>query len=213
MRRVLAGRLVGWLAGAAAVGLLVLSPAIRASGEPVYFHWVDAKGNLHVTDSLAEVPEPYQSLYQAKLRAAAEARERNGEGGAPAVRPEAPRSAEGASPPVQPEGGQTVAPETPGAPSVIDEEAARRQRWKELVAAWRADLEQSTAELSAAEEELGNAQMNPILRELPGARERIDAAQARRQQALERVTKARKMLLEELPARAKKELVPPAWLQ
>ncbi len=156
------------------------------------FRYVDKRGQLHFTDTLAEVPEPYHSLYQAKLRELEEKGEKPGAAPAP---PDAR--------PPRPE---------PEMPSAAAAEAERRASWKALVKHWRDELEVAMAELAVADEELGVARQNPILRETPAQREVIAQAEAKRQTALQRVEAARDMLQKKLPARAKAERVPPAWL-
>lgn len=176
-----------------AAGLAMGAPA---SAQGPIFQWVDARGNLHLSDELADVPEPYRSMYEARLREAAEARKRNGE--APAAR--AP-----------------VAPPPPSVeydhePSIIDQQAANRQRWKQEVATWRAELAAATAELAQADAQLGDLEMNPVLAQTPSVAADIVQARQARAAALARVERARRTLLTELPARARRDGVPPAWL-
>jgi len=187
------GRALAVMLGAAA---LMVSAAGLAQG-PI-FRWVDRDGNLHLSDELADVPEPFRAMYAAKLREAAEAK-RNG--GAPAVPAPAPKPEVVSRP-----------PEANG-PSIIDEEAARRQRWKKEVASWRARLASATEDLAAAEARVvAEVETDPLLANTPLAHHELLAARQARVNALERIEEARRMLLTELPARARREGVPPAWL-
>jgi len=188
------------------LSLLVLVVALEGgmgraeAAESPIFYWVDARGDLHATDRLADVPEPYHAMYLAKLRALEEARE----GGPPTPPPPPPKPAPSASSP--------AGPQAP-APSVVDTLGARRQYWKALVAQWRQELERATAALREASNALAQAELNPVLRQTPEQRAVIDQAKAKQDAALKQVEKAKKMLLEDIPKRARAEEVPPKWLE
>ncbi len=177
---------------------LALTALARAEGG-IIFRWVDKEGNLHATDTLADVPEPYYSLYAAKLRAIEEARANGAKDPEKAVPP--PPS----TPPVTP-------PPPKAGLSPSEQQAIARKHWKDLVAYWRGQLAAATDALAAAEEELGRLRQNPVLRETPQVRAQIAAAKKHRDEVKERLEHARHMLEVELPARAKREGVPPRWL-
>jgi hypothetical protein len=217
-----------------ALVLCVLLLASSTAWAGPIFRWVDARGDLHLTDELTEVPEPYQSMYRARLREREEAEKRAREAAAqastgaapatPSVRPSMPPASGADDPgarPVSPAGGdarRTAGGDvTSGAmdapPSPSEQEAARRSQWKELVGRWRLQLATSTDDLVRIDERLGSLQANAILAQTPEVQGEIADLQAERRQALSRVDAARRMLVVELPAKARRELVPPAWLQ
>lgn len=175
-----------------ACGLLVAGPAL---GEGIVFRWVDARGNLHLTDELADVPEPYYSAYRAQLR------DREGA-----------RARQPAQPPAQAASRASAPTSAAPAGSVIEQEAERRRTWKALVAKWRQELTGATSELARLDEELGRLAANPLLRETGPTKARMTELEVARARAIARLEAARRMLVTELPARAKKEGVPPAWL-
>jgi len=190
---------------------LVHGSAVSAGSS--IFRWVDAQGNLHLTDTLAEVPEPYFSMYTAKLREAEErknnrAASAEGTAAAPARVPESLTNAEADARVI------AAMPQDAGAEGEVPayvREAKRRTEWKALIAHWREELEAATQELGQRTEEVGELTVNPLLRETPAVRQAIATAEALRLEAMRRVERARQMLLTELPARAKKDMVPPAW--
>jgi len=186
-----------------------LAFCMPAAAQGPIFRWVDRDGNLHLSDELADVPEPYRSMYEARLREAAEARKHAPP--APAV-PPTPAAPPAVPPsPMPAHEGDSHAADGP-APSIIDKEVARRQRWKELVASWRAELSAATEALAQADERLGDLVANPLMAATPAVAADIAAAKQARAAALSRLEQARHMLLTELPARARRESVPPAWL-
>jgi hypothetical protein len=195
--------MIRWLALAGVLGLVVSG----ASADEIIFRWVDRAGNLHLSDELADVPEPYYSLYREKLRQRDEARQQGHK--PPGARAASAASSEAAAsrvPMPKPAGSESAGG------SIIEQEEAKRQAWKELVSYWRNELAAATEALAQADKRLGDLQANPILRLTPAVQSQLPEAQEVRRAALARVEKARHMLLETLPARAKKEGVPPAWL-
>jgi hypothetical protein len=185
---------------ALSLGLSLTAGIVAA--QTMIFKWIDTKGTLHVTDRLADVPEPYYAMYRAKLKASEEQQAKGGGAAAtssptPVVAPPAVESSEASSP----------------APSLVDEELRRQAEWKALVALWRERLAIATAEVEAIQSELEEATLNPILRETPAVKAQAAAIEVRRGAAMSRLEAARKMLLVELPARARKEGVPPRWLE
>jgi hypothetical protein len=188
----------------AAVMLGLSLAGLPLSAQPTFFKWVDAKGSLHVTDRLADVPEPYYGMYRARIRALEEQRTKTGQPAAarqPTLVP---------TPPVAGPQAESAA-STPVSPVVL--ELQHQANWQALVARWRGELANATTDLESIQTELDEASMNPILRETPEVKSRIEQVEARRSQAMARLEKARKMLLDELPARARREGVPPKWLE
>ena len=181
----------------AALWLAALLPRLAwADGE--IFSWVDDKGALHATDRLADVPEPYYSIYHARLLELEKKR-----AASPAADPDPPADASPeASPPPATQSGQSAAAQ----------QAAARQTWRALIAHWRQELTSATSDLQAVEELIGHAEMNPILRQTPAVETELATLEPRRQAALARVMAARRMLLTTLPERARQERVPPLWL-
>lgn len=180
MRRVLSGFL---LAGA------VTAPAYAADA-PLYA-FVDADGILHITDRLADVPEPYYTVYKQRRPSPAADSDADPARTTPRRRP-VPAAVDVAAP-------------------AADQQARARAQWQQLMATWRDKLSQSTLALQQAEAEAQGAS-NPILRETPVGRQRWQATQARVAQWRGKAVEARRMLLETLPSRAKREHVPPQWL-
>jgi hypothetical protein len=187
---------------------LVLASSLAASSGRI-FRWVDKTGDLHVTDRLADVPEPYYSMYAAEIarleknKGKQKSRDRSV---APAPRSTPPRSPGSSAAPAPPAGRRA------GGPSIVDRELARQKQWQDLVARWRKELATATAEVEKIDQELAQARSNPILRTTPQARAQIEAIESRRVGALRKLERARKMLLETIPARARAEQVPPRWL-
>ncbi|MEK7705611.1 MAG: hypothetical protein AAB426_11680 [Myxococcota bacterium] len=174
--------------------------AAPARAQPaLVFYWVDGRGDLHATDRLGDVPEPYYGMYVAKLAASEEARAKGG--APPAVHPEstAPLDASVPAPPSQ--------------PSIVEQTIAQREGWKKTVREWRQELERATTALRDATTALEQAELNPILRETSAQQQVIERARSEQQAALVGVEKARRMLLEDIPKRARAEHVPPKWLE
>ncbi len=174
--------------------------APAGADEALIFRWVDKAGNLHVTDRLGDVPEPYYGAYLAELKRREALRAQQGAAvaaPAPAVVPEV-------EPPADPPAAQ---------PSLVDQEIARREHWRQTVAFWRDELRAATEALVAVEAERAQAALNPLLAQTPQVQATVAALDARRAEALERVGRARQVLLEELPQRARRENVPPKWLE
>ena len=183
-----------------------------AAGEKPIFKWYDPDGNLHVTDRLGNVPEPYYSMYLAIERekeAAGKAQPNKGSPDAPVrVAPSAPkRPPSRKTVPAAPRGSTSSVPSTAGA------EAARRAEWKALLEHWRRELQAATAELEAIDADIAAAKLNPLLRYTPPVQAKIAELEDERTQTVNRLNKARKMLLETLPERARREQVPPKWLE
>lgn len=214
-----------------AMTALLLLPVV-ASGQGMIFRWVDAQGNLHVTDRLGDVPEPYYGMYLAELKRREEQRQAAGQpAGQPAAvaaptpapsgdgAPAAPRAgAEGRSRPAGADGpspGTSAArsPSEGAQTSLVDAELDRRETWRKLVAAQRQELAEATAALAALEAERAAAAQNPLLVHTPAVAARLAELDAQRAALLARLEKARAALLVDLPARARKENVPPKWLQ
>ncbi|HSI02866.1 MAG TPA: DUF4124 domain-containing protein [Myxococcota bacterium] len=170
---------------------LTVGTARSAYADDVLFYWVDKKGTVHATQNIDEVPEPYNAMYRARLKELEEEKKKQKPTVAPAV--------------VQP------APQPPPQPSITDRELARQRAWRADIAKWRTELRVATEELNRIQTELDQAAVNPILRTTPQAQARIGPLEEQREKALKRVEIARKTLAEDLPARAKRESVPPRW--
>ena len=196
-------RRLGWIVVAT---LLVTAGAAAAQPAPTFFRWLDAKGNLHVTDRLSEVPEPYHAMYAARLKEL-EAQKQAGGKVAPAAATVKPATAEPKASAAESKPARV--PEL----SFVEQELARQQKWKALVVRWRTELEQATRQYETAQTRLNQARLNPILRTTPKARADIARFSGQLERAKGRVEQARMMLLETLPAQAKKESVPPKWLE
>ena len=182
-------------------GMIVAAFSSAAHSQAnIIFHWIDSQGNLHATDRLQDVPEPYYGLYAAKLRALVERNAQNSQGPSPAAAPSPAPS---------------VRPSNPGSGgiSIVDAEIARRKHWKDTMAEWRRELETATEKFTAIDGQIQSLEMNPILRLTPQVEAQVTALQTSRSQALARVERARVMLTETLPKQARVESVPPAWLQ
>ncbi|MBI5509098.1 MAG: hypothetical protein HY903_10115 [Deltaproteobacteria bacterium] len=188
-------------AQAALVVAIAVLGSRPAMSEETIFRFVDKRGTLHLTDRLGDVPEPYYSMYVAKLRALEQQR---AQAGAP---PPVPSTA----PPPGPGSVETGSVSAPP-PSLVDEEIKRYHYWRALIQRWRDALAKATAEVEAIDQERDQAAMNPVLVQTPQVQEALAEIDRRRVQALERLEAARHMLLVELPARARKEQVPPKWL-
>ncbi len=186
-------------------GFLLAGPSM-AQDTITIFRWVDNKGNLHVTDRLGDIPEPYHSMYTARIR---ELEERKKQG--KALRPTPGDSTPRAASTEVPTSEATSATRTKRK-SIVDRELERRKKWIGLVAKWRRELTAATEQVRKIQRELDQVLLNPILRTLPKARQDAERHRRRREQALFRLEAARKMLLETLPARARKDNVPPKWL-
>lgn len=194
-----------WLLLSVAVGCgLLFAGAASAQAELTVFRWVDEAGDLHFTDRLADVPEPYYSLYAAKLKALEEKKKQN-----KASRPAAVAPAPTAAP--SPALKEKPVPKKK-AKSYVDRELERRAMWIALIAKWRRALSAATDRVRKIQDQLDAVRFNPILRTLPKARLDAERFKQQRDRAVHRVEAARKMLLETLPARARKENVPPKWL-
>jgi hypothetical protein len=173
--------------------LLLLFCSVVVSAQDVVFRWVDKHGVTHITDRLGDVPEPYHSMYAAQLRELEAKRKKT-------------------APP------QTTPDSTPNASNynygtgTVAAQDAQQKKWQALMLKWRAELLVATHQLFAAEEQLAQVRLNPILRETPQVKEQIAAFEADRSAALTRARVAENMLLVELPKQAKKEGVPPKWL-
>lgn len=177
------------------IALLVLLAGINTASaqESAIFYWVDKKGNVSATQNLDEVPEPYRSMYRARLRELEE--EKKKQKSAPSEQYSAPS-----------------APQPTPNTGIVDRELARQKQWKDEVARWRLELRLATEEAQRAQADVDAAAFNPILRQTPQGQAQMQEPAQRKKAALERVERAKNMLEVELPKRAKAESVPPAWL-
>lgn len=129
------------------------------------YYWTDAAGNLHASDMLQDVPEPYYSSYkQAEATAPAQ----------PSV---------------------LAATATTPVPSGYFEEQERlRKEKKDVVAFWRNELVAATAQLQEVEQRLAALRFNPILAQTPNVKAQMAEEEGRRIQRAARVQHAKKML-------------------
>ncbi len=165
-----------------------------ARADDVLFYWVDKKGTVHATQNIDEVPEPFNAMYRARLKELEEEKKKQ------------------KAAPAQPEPRPQTQATAPPQPSIVDKELARQKLWRGEVSRWRTELRVATEDLNRVQTELDQAGMNPLLRTTPQVQAQIGALEEQRDRAVRRVEIARKMLAEELPARAKRESVPPRWL-
>lgn len=179
---------------------------IAVAGE--IYTWMDANGDLHVTDRLNDVPEPYYSLYVAEENERRDSRELEGAS-----------AGEKAAPEHHVAGGPQASPKPVRRPgvaarsgSLLVKDAVLKKRWSQLLAQWRTELRVATERLAAIDKEIAEARHNPILSQTPQIRQRVAALGDQRIAARARVDNARRMLIEELPERARREGVPPKWL-
>ncbi|MEM6533310.1 MAG: DUF4124 domain-containing protein [Myxococcota bacterium] len=167
-----------------------------AGAQTVIYRWVDKQGVVHFSDDINQVPEPYASMYQARIREIEERR-------AAAV---GDRKTPIESPSAAPRKYPTI-------PDVTATDAARRNYWQGRVKTWRTSLADATKELAAIDDEVSALNLNPVLRTTPKVRSELAAVQERRRKVHARVEAARKMLVETIPKEAKKEGVPSRWLR
>ena len=167
--------------------VLSLLLCATAHAEDVAFRFVDARGVVHLTDRLGDVPEPYHSMYEAQLRLKK-----------PNAKP----------PPVS----AYQAPIYNFGRGEGARQDKLRQHWQSMVAQARNELAAATEALQHIDEALDQARLNPILRQTPQVKEQIAELEGQRAEALTRLRAAENRLLVELPQQAKKEGVPPKWL-
>lgn len=184
-----------------AMALHLAAPAQGWAQVP-FFRWIDNKGDLHISDVLGDVPEPYYSMYKAKLR---EQKEKSSSRPAPAPAKPAPRPAQRNQ--VRPK------PSAAKGPSVIDVQIRKREQWKRMIATWRQNLAAATAKLERIDKGIAQLRMNPVLRETPQVKAKVRASEQARRAALAKVQAATQMLLKTLPEKARRDRVPPKWLE
>ncbi len=175
---------------------LALGAARVARADDVIFYWVDKKGTVHATQSLDEVPEPYRAMYVARLKELEEEKKKQ------AAAPQ----------PAQPAPSYTPPPQVKPQEGLAERELARQKQWRAEVAKWRTELRVATEDLNRIQTELDNTTVNPILRTTPQVQAQIGPLEEQRDRARKRVEIARKMLAEDLPAKAKRESAPLRWL-
>jgi len=173
-----------------------VSPTVGLA-QSVIYRWVDDRGVVHMTDDLGKVPEPYASMYQARIRAAEKKRaEAVGERKAPPPAPPPPRA-------------KRPKRSKPTAAEIAERE---RDKWQKRIADWRGKLAAATEELARLDQEKARATVNPLLRVTAPVRAEIEEIEKKRALARKRVEEAKKMLLETLPEQARKAGVPYKWL-
>ncbi len=174
---------------------LMVGAARIAHADDVLFYWVDKKGTVHATQNIDEVPEPYNGMYRARLKELEEEKKKQKSEPAPPVVQATPQPTP-----------------SPPQPSIVDKELARQKAWRAEVAKWRTELRVATEDLSRIQTQLDQTTVNPVLRTTPQVQAQIGPLEEQRDRALRRVEIARKTLAEDLPAKAKRESVPPRWL-
>jgi hypothetical protein len=177
--------------------VLILGAARMARADDVLFYWADKKGTVHATQNIDEVPEPYRSMYHARLKELEEEKKKQ---------QAAPQQAVQAPPTPPPPATSTTTIIHPA-----DTEAARQKAWRAEIAKWRTELRLATENLQRIQTQLDQTNMNPVLRTTPQVQAQAAEIEEQRQKAITRVEIARKTLAEDLPARAKRESVPPRW--
>jgi len=184
-----------WFCAGLVAAILVLSTPAAAQR---IFYWVDAKGDLHATQSLANVPEPYYSMYRKEVEAQKD-KEKDAKTKPtkrpPARRPPPPRSS-------------TKSQYT----EQLRKHDADRKRWKDTVAIWRTRLATHTKRLQQLESEIGAIASNPLMAQTPHVKTKRQELDQELKAIRKKLEEARRMLLEDLPKRAKKEGVPAKWL-
>jgi hypothetical protein len=175
--------------------LLILGATRMARADDVLFYWADKKGTVHATQNIDEVPEPYRAMYHARLKELEEEKKKQQAAPQPVVQPTPTASA--------PVVTSTIHP--------ADAEAARQKAWRAEIAKWRTELRLATENLQRIQAQLDQTNMNPVLRTTPQVQAQAAEIEEQRQKAIARVEIARKTLAEDLPARAKRESVPPRW--
>lgn len=182
-----------------ALGVLCSLPA-PAHARPI-FSWIDDQGALHATQLLAEVPEPFYSIYRVRMDAVAQAQRAAAQSGQDL---RSPPSQAAVAPQVVASGG--------GAPNGALATAEARMRWRARALQARNALVDATAALQAAEDARATAAYNPLLNLTPAVQARLRTADAAVEAARKVAVQARRRLLTELPEQARKAGVPPAWL-
>lgn len=181
---------------------VLLVPVLATAGS--IYKWVDERGDVHITDRIDDVPEPYHGMYVAAEKRRQEAAEKQA----------AAAKAAGKRIPTPKAATKTPRPRrrVPSRSGYLAKEEAARQKWKNLVGHWRVELAAATEALERLDAEIAVARQNPILRHTPQVKKKVAEIQERRPGAVGRVNHARKMLLVEIPKRARREQVPPKWL-
>lgn len=183
-----------------ALFLCLLTGSLARADAPL-FSWLDAGGTVHITDRLADVPEPYYSTYKAaQLRKQQEAAARAAQApGAQAVQQPAEPTA-------------NTAPIQPSVVHGADDTRQQRLRWQAQMAYWRTELQQSLQRLQRAEAEHAAMANNLLLRQTPTGKAQLAQFEEALQMAKAQALRARHMLLTQLPAQAQAQHVPQQWL-
>lgn len=192
--------------GGVALGIAawLLPHGVRADAP--LFVWADDHAHVHVTDRLSDVPEPYHSVYAAKVA------ELKKNGKTPGTVTVVPARATMAGPRRMDEQGDSQSRVAALSPQAT-EEAARRAEWQGKMAQARSELTAATEHLAEVEKSIAETGMNPVLRMTPPVQAQLAALETDHAQAQARVLDSRRMLLETLPQQAQREHVPAQWLQ
>lgn len=195
--RILGGVVLG-------IAAWLLPQGVRADAP--LFVWADAQAHVHVTDRLSDVPEPYHSVYAARV---AEMKKGKGATGQVTVIPAAPAIPDSSGHSRSTSVEDRVADLSPLATA----EANRRSDWQRRVAQARSELTAATEHLADVEKTIQQTGMNPVLRLTPQVQATLANLEVDHAQAQSRVLDSRRMLLETLPQQAEREHVPAQWLQ
>lgn len=167
-----------------------------ADARPI-FAWIDARGTLHATNNLDEVPEPYYSTYRARRDAIARAQQAAARAGREADTPPSNAGTE---------------PLRPAASGATRAQHDARVAWQARMLQARSALIDATLAVQQAEGQLADARRNPILAQTPAGKAQVAAAERALDGARRAALAARKTLMLDLPAEARDQHVPPQWL-
>ena len=188
---------------------LVLLAVPQAGWAKDIYKWINKAGVLTFTDRLADVPEPYYSMYLAREKAKAEAKAKQEKTAARSGK-EKPAHAQDPAPAEEP--ARIEADEPPSGPPIWQQEEAKRKYWQAEVARWRETLLVATSAVADIDAQIASLRSNALLAVTPPVMAKIKTLEEERKLAVDNVNTARTTLLDELPARAKKEGVPYKWL-
>lgn len=195
--RILGGVVLG-------IAAWLLPEGVRADAP--LFVWADAQAHVHVTDRLSDVPEPYHSVYVARI---AEMKKGKAAPGSVTVVAAAP-----AIPSPYDKGRHVNSADRVAALSPLaTEQANRRNEWQARIAKARSELTAATEQLAEVEKNIQQTGMNPVLRLTPQVQTALASLETEHARAQSRVLDSRRMLLETLPKQAEREHVPAQWLQ
>ena len=169
-------------------------PQADAQQQPAgyLYQWVDDRGNVHITDNPAEVPEKYRS-------------------GARTMQENSPQQ----EPP--PTSEPQAAPRRPAKNSGVQNDTAENDKaqWQQRIKGWKnqlADAESRYRSLQQQRNELIAPWGSPALAPL-AARQQADQIDQQMQGVQQEIEKAKDMIENVIPEEARKAGVPPGWLR